>query len=227
MWQLGNTVLPKRCFQWVGCRQLYLHIAKRFSSSHQWMNHQWGGHRGEMLEPFRIIGQARSISETAKSILGWGWWGLAFTHVLYFVRTVRGMLRDCTEERDPPVPAQRALILEGEPPRKQLWYKTVTSWWGAQEKFSTWKRSASLPTPFIGEETEAERDQSNPYKVIRQCESWDSSGGLLGVHLKPCSTCCHKNQLCFHKQFGSLHNRVQLHPYSVIFQGNTSDIFSK
>lgn len=83
---------------------------------------------------------------------------------------------------------------------------------GAQEKFSTWKRSTSLPILFRGKETEAEGDQVTCTKLSGRVRARIRTGPSE-VHLKACSTHCHKNQFCFHKhkQFGNLHDSVQLH----------------
>lgn len=59
---------------------------------------------------------------------------------------------------------------------------------GAQKKSGTWKRSASLPIPFRGKETEAEGDQVTCTKLsgrvrarIRTGPSGSSSKGLLNT----------------------------------------------
>lgn len=140
------------------------------------------------------------------------------------------MLRDCPGEQDHQS-LLRAFILEGKPQNHpasvcETVGKMITAWVGHR---SSAPRRGQLVYSFLSQvkRNRGSKRSSGLDKAIRQCESQDQNKGLLEVLLKACSICCHKNQLCFRKQFGSLHNSVQLHQQSVLFQGNISDIFSK
>ena len=128
---MGNHVIPKRCFQWVGFQQLNLHVAKRFSSSH---------HGGTTTTPDRPMrenteGGIQALGNHRPGLghfwkqpsqhSGWGRWHSLVPVPSLEPRKASWVLvlsRSCWVIA-PAVPAHGAFMLNGKPPHRQLCFR--------------------------------------------------------------------------------------------------------